>query len=418
MLERKVVVVVGGGAAGVFGAIQLKELYQDIDVIILEKTLKLLTKVKISGGGRCNVTHHQFNPKELIKNYPRGQKELLGPFHFFQPQDMIAWLESRGVELKTEEDGRMFPITDSSQTIIDCFMRELKIHGIEVFYETEMTGIEKNADETLKIETNRAAIKADAILIATGSHPKNFELLKNLKVPTVDLVPSLFTFHLPNSFLNQLSGTVFEKGELKIADSNYQQIGPILVTHFGLSGPCTLKLSAFAARFLKEKDYKAQLKLNVDATSSFQEKVQFLLGQKKNFPFKQLSSLPPFSLTKNAFIAILEQNQINPAEKWGKVADKKLENLAKFCHEMPLEMAGKSTYKEEFVTAGGVELKHVNLKTMEHKDFPRIFFAGEVLDVDGITGGFNFQNAWTTATIAAHGIEKYVKQCVEVPCLS
>ncbi len=415
MLKKRVVVV-GGGAAGVFGAIRLKELNPNVEVIILEKTLKLLAKVKISGGGRCNVTHHQFNPKELIKNYPRGSKELLGPFHFFQPQDMVNWLEAKEVKLKTEEDGRIFPTSDSSQTIIDCFLKEIKQYGIQILFETEMLDLQKNKNDTLQVQTNRDSIQADAILLATGSHPKNFEILKNLNIPTVDLVPSLFTFHLPNSFLNQLSGTVFKSGELKILGSDYSQIGPILVTHFGLSGPCTLKLSAFAARFLKDKAYQVTLSLNVDSNTSFIEKAKYLLNQKRIEPYKQLSSLPPFSLTKNAFIAILEQNEINPLEKWGKIADQKLEKLARFCHEMPLEMNGKSTYKEEFVTAGGVELKHINLKTMEHKQYPRVFFAGEVLDIDGITGGFNFQNAWTTATIAADGMQKYLNQNDETSC--
>lgn len=412
---KKNVVVIGGGAAGVFGAIKIKELHPDSDVIILEKTLKALTKVKISGGGRCNVTHHQFNPKELVKNYPRGQKELLGPFHFFQPQDMISWLESKGVILKTEADGRMFPTTDSSQTIIDCFMHELHRHSVKIIYETEMLNM-KNTDYGIIVETNKENYIADALLIATGSTPKNFEKFSSLSLPTISQVPSLFTFHLPNCFLTELTGTSFSYAELKIKGTGYGMIGPLLVTHFGLSGPCALKLSAYAARYLNEKNYEADLTLNVDASTNLQEKYSSLQTAKKEFTHKQISSIPPFGLTKNSFITILKELGIDPLAKWGHTSDKKLEMFAKFCNEMPLKMSGKSTFKEEFVTAGGIDLKYINLKTMEHKLFPRLFFAGEVLDIDGITGGFNFQNAWTTATIAAHGMKNYIKVESTISC--
>jgi predicted Rossmann fold flavoprotein len=402
------VIIIGGGAAGIFGAIQIKELYPNCSVIVLEKTAQILTKVKISGGGRCNVTHHQFNPKELVKNYPRGEKELLGPFHFFQPKDMIEWLENRGVLLKVEEDGRMFPTTDSSQTIIDCFQKELKRLKIQVLYGTEMTSlVPKNGK--IFIQTTQNEFEADAVLFATGSHPRNFEQLALLDIPLVPLVPSLFTFHLENHFLSNLSGTSFPYAKLQIKGTPFEQIGPVLITHVGLSGPCTLKLSAFAARHLKNQNYIAELLLNVDASTSQQDKLNELKKIKSLQPQKQLVSLSPFHLTKNTFLTFLEILEIDPSTKWGHIADKKLEILAKFCHEIPLKMIGKSTFKEEFVTAGGVDLKYINLKTMEHKNQPRLFFAGEVLNVDGITGGFNFQNAWTSAYLAACGMKKYIE---------
>lgn len=407
MLNKKQVIIIGGGAAGVFAAIRIKELYPHVHVTILEKTLKLLTKVKISGGGRCNVTHHQFQPKELVKNYPRGEKELLGPFHFFQPTDMIAWLEQRGVILKTESDGRMFPVSDSSSTIIDCFLKELKKHQVEIIFETEMTAIKPEENQII-LQTNQGDLIASTILIATGSLPKNFERLKEAGIEFTSLVPSLFTFHIPNSFLHVLSGTSFPYAELKICNSPYKQIGPVLITHFGLSGPCTLKLSAFAARFLHEKNYTADLLLNVDASTSLQDKIALLLDTKKQQGIKILASIPPFGLTKNCFTTILEHLKIDPKSKWIDLSSKKIEMIANFCDQIPLKMHGKSIFKEEFVTAGGVNLKQVNLKTMEHKIQKRIFFAGEVLDIDGITGGFNFQNAWTSATIAAHGMENYL----------
>ena len=405
---KKSVIILGGGAAGIFGAIRIKEKNPLSEVIILEKTQKVLSKVKISGGGRCNVTHNQFQPKELVKNYPRGEKELLGPFHHFQPKDMIEWLEERGVSLKTEHDGRIFPSSDSSQTIIDCFLSEIKNHQIQIHYGVEAESLEFLRDQKLKVLTNKDSYIADTVLIATGSNPKTYEWLKKTGFSCIDLVPSLFTFDLDDHFLKDLAGTSFPYAELSISDTNFRQLGPVLITHVGLSGPCALKLSAFAALYLKEKKYHSDLLLNIDASTSFNDKVKTLNEMKQKFSAKQISTMPPFRLTKATFLIFLKRLNISEELKWAHLKKEDLEKIAKFCNEITLKMIGKSTFKDEFVTAGGIDLKTINLKTMEHKNFHRVFFAGEVLNIDGITGGFNFQNAWTSATICAEGMVKYL----------
>lgn len=407
MNQENTIVVIGGGAAGVFGAIQIKEQNPSVNVIILEKTQKLLSKLKISGGGRCNVTHHQFDPKKLTQAYPRGNKELLGPFHHFQPADMIEWLNQKNVELKVEEDGRMFPITDSSQTIIDCFVQTLNQLDIKVIFGQELISISQD-ENGLKITTQDKTYDAACCLVATGSNHKTQEILKNLGVGIIDHTPSLFTVDLPDCFLKEIPGTVFPYAKLTIKDSQLFQVGPILVTHVGLSGPATLKLSAFAAIDLKEKNYSADLILNVDASTDEKQKIQFLQNLKNQLSQKHLSSIPPFQLTKNSYLLILKKLGIDPTVKWGHTSQQTIEKLASFLNNMPLKMQGKSTYKEEFVTAGGVDKKEINFKTMEHKNIKRLFFAGEVIDIDGITGGYNFQNAWTTAYLAAAGVKEYL----------
>jgi predicted Rossmann fold flavoprotein len=414
MNDTKNVVVIGGGAAGVFGAIQIKEQNPDAHVVILEKTQKLLSKVKISGGGRCNVTHHQFEPKKLAQSYPRGSMELIGPFHQFQPTDMIAWLESKNVLLKVEDDGRMFPTTDSSQTIIDCFLKTLKALDIEVIFGQELCAIHQKED-SIEIVTQDQTYQAACCLIATGSNHKPQNLLKDLGVNIIEHAPSLFTFDLPNCFLLEIPGTVFPHAKLTIKDSCFSQLGPVLVTHVGISGPATLKLSAFAARDLKEKNYSADLILNVDATTEKKDKVAFLMHLKNQYPQKQISSITPFQMTKNCYLTILKYLQIDSSIKFGHLRHETIEKLANFLNFMPLKMEGKSTYKEEFVTAGGVDKKEINFKTMEHKVLKRLFFAGEVIDIDGITGGYNFQNAWTTAYLSALGMKNYL-QPVECLC--
>jgi predicted Rossmann fold flavoprotein len=407
MSIQKTAIVIGGGAAGIFGAIQIATLYPDAKVIVLEKTRQLLSKVKISGGGRCNVTHACFDPKELIKNYPRGQKELLGPFYAFGPQDMIAWLEARGVELKREDDGRMFPVTDSSSTIIECFLSELRHLNIEVITECSVESILPN-EHGYTIDTTKRHFKADALLIATGSFPPMYSILKTLGVKLVPLVPSLFTLNMPKSPFNELPGTVIKDAHLKIKGSSLEMKGPLLITHFGLSGPCALKLSAFAARYLHEKGYKAHLVLNIDHTTTVEEKVKWLLTLKAENPQKQIGSFSLFGQTRKFSHHLLMMKAIDPASKLVNMSNKTLQEFAAFLQEIPLDMDGKTTFKEEFVTAGGVDLTDINFKTLEHKELKRLFFAGEILDIDGITGGFNFQSAWTTSTLAARAMEGYL----------
>ena len=409
MSIKPLVVVIGGGAAGLFGAIRIKEHHPHARVVVLEKSGRALAKLKISGGGRCNVTHHQFDPRQLVAAYPRGEKELLGPFHQFQPQDMVNWLSKKGVMLKTEQDGRIFPVSDCSQTIIDCFLNTAAAYQIEILYQEECQSIRCKNDR-LEVTTPQNSYSATCCLIATGSHPKAQGLLSSLGIGLVPQVPSLFTFDLPGSFLLEIPGTVFPHANLSIPGTRFQTQGPVLVTHTGISGPATLKLSAFAALELHQKSYRATILMNCQSSTTKQQKLNELLLLKKNQPFKDLGSCPPFQLTRNCYAAILKHLQIDPSIKLHRVNLALLESISAFCHAMPLEMAGKSCYKEEFVTAGGVDKKEINFKTMEHKRTKRLFFAGEVIDIDGITGGYNFQNAWTTADLAALGMKLYLEQ--------
>lgn len=334
-------VVVGGGAAGFFAAINAKEAHPAARVLLLEKTLQPLAKVRISGGGRCNVTHGCFDPRKLVENYPRGRLELLGPFSRFQPEDTCKWFESRGVRLKMEDDGRMFPVSDSSETIVQCLMNEAKRLGVVVRLGAGVERIEKGFLIHLKGEV----IEAKALILATGSSKKGWEMAKSLGHTLVEPVPSLFTFNCPTSPLLDLAGISVPDGRIAIEGTKFEARGPILLTHWGFSGPAPLRLSAFAARWLHERNYQATLLID-----------------------------------------------------WGESVPK---NLAKKLPIPRFLLDGKTTFKYEFVTAGGILLKEVNFKTFESKIVPGLFFAGEILDIDGVTGGFNFQNAWTSAWLAS-----------------
>lgn len=351
--------VIGGGAAGFFSAITAKKQHPENKIILLEKTAQLLAKVRISGGGRCNVTHSCFDPKELVKNYPRGNKALLGPFTRFQPRDTIAWFGERGVELKTEKDGRMFPTTDSSETIINCLVKEAKDLGVEIRLCQRVKSIEKG----FMIHLDEGSLPCDALILATGSSHQGFDFARQLGHTIIEPVPSLFTFNIPNFPLVELSGTSVQKGSVKIVGFPLEQMGPVLITHWGLSGPAVLKLSAWAARFLHERDYKAEV--IIDWLPDYEE--------------KDLKKKPP-EMTKRL---------------WSALDGKKISRF---------QMEGKTTYKEEFVTAGGIDLDEMNFRTMESRLCKGLYFVGEILDIDGVTGGFNFQNAWTTGYLAGQAI--------------
>lgn len=391
----KTVVVVGGGAAGFFGAIAHAERNRSNKVILLEKTATLLAKVRISGGGRCNVTHACFDPRELVKNYPRGGKELLGPFHQFQPKDTIKWFEDRGVELKAEEDGRMFPITDSSQTIIDCLMKSALEVGIEIRLNQRVESIDK-VGNGFQI----AGIEADAILLATGSHPKGFAFAEKLGHTLVPPVPSLFTFNIPNFPLEELSGVSVDPVEVHVG--GVKQSGALLITHWGFSGPAALKLSAWEARKLHACDYQTTFWVNwFPEERNLKDKlIQF---KEQNGQKTLLSSPLPFP--KNLWKKLLERHHFETEKKWRDLPNKELFRLAEKLQGDPYQVSGKTTYKQEFVTCGGVALNEVNFKTLESFKCPNLYFAGEILNIDGITGGFNFQNAWTTSWIAACNIK-------------
>lgn len=396
--------IIGGGAAGFFGAISCAEHFPSHSVKVLEKNRQLLSKVKISGGGRCNVTHACFEPSLLVKNYPRGSRELIGPFSRFQPRDTIHWFESRGVPLKTEEDGRMFPVTDQSESIINCLLNEAKQKKIEICLEFGVDSIESMKSGFRVALSNGHSIECDRLLIATGSHPKVYSLLEKLGHTTIPLVPSLFTFNLPDSSFLELSGVSVESAQVTLPQFNMKQAGPVLFTHWGLSGPAVLKLSAWAARELHQCEYHTEVKVNWVPYLCEGSLKELLLNTKKKWAVKFVGTESPFELPKQLWKKIVSVSHVKEEERWSNLSNSQLQKLIEHLRSMSFTMKGKTTYKQEFVTCGGVPLNEVNFKTMESRVMPGLFFAGEVLNVDGITGGFNFQNAWTTGWIAGRSM--------------
>jgi len=400
------VLIIGGGAAGFFSAINIAEENPGLNIAILERGKEVLTKVKISGGGRCNVTHAQFIPKELSQNYPRGEKELLGPFHSFMTGDTIAWFEKRGVELKIEEDGRMFPVTDSSQTIIDCFISETKRLGIELLLNQSVKNILK-VDDQWQVETASTVFKADKVVVATGSNPKIWKLLENLGHTLVAPVPSLFTFNIDDSRIKELPGLSTEVS-VKVLSAKSKVLleseGPLLITHWGMSGPAILKLSAWGARILAPIDYHFDIRVNWLHYVSAEDALEQLLHLKLENPKQTLQKYAQFDLPKRLWQSLLKASEIVETQIWADVTKKQLEALAKQLTQSEFTVRGKSTFKEEFVTAGGIVLKEVDFRTFESKHHSNLYFAGEVLNIDAITGGFNFQNAWTGGFMVAKAI--------------
>ncbi len=401
MDKQIIYVVIGGGAAGVFAAIRCKTLNPSAQVILLEKTNQLLAKVRVSGGGRCNVTHACFDPLKLTQNYPRGSKELLGAFHHFQPKDTVSWFEERGVALKTESDGRMFPTTDSSETIIQCLLHAASIAGVEIRKQQRVESVQKK-EHLFLIQLENQQINADSVLLATGSSSWGYSVAKELGHAIVEPVPSLFTFNVPTSPLLDLSGISVPQVIVTLKDTTFRQEGPLLLTHWGFSGPAILKLSAWAARKLHDLAYKATLLINWTASPNQEILYQSLLQRKQESP---LQTLPPI-LPNNLLVRLCTSLHIDPATPLAQLSNKALAQLAAKLYSDAYSIEGKTTYKQEFVTAGGVDLKSIDFRTMESKITPGLFFAGEILNIDGITGGFNFQNAWTTGWLAAAAMGK------------
>lgn len=396
------IIIIGGGAAGFFTAINLVEKNPKLKVAILERGKNVLEKVRISGGGRCNVTHACFVPNDLVKFYPRGERELKGPFHQFCSGDTIEWFEKHGVELKIEEDGRMFPISDSSQTIIDCFLnatQKLKIdvltgHSVQELYQGE---------NYWKISTNQDVFSCQKVIMTTGSNPKIWELLQSLGHSIVPPVPSLFTFNIKDFRIKDLMG-VATNAAVKVKNSKLNAIGPLLITHWGMSGPGILRLSAWGARELAEKKYHFAIQVNWIPGYSFDEIVEELKTIKEENAKKLVTKYAQFNLPKRLWESLTKAATISEEIKWADVNKKQLHLLAEQLTNAEFQVNGKSTFKEEFVTAGGIDLKEVNFKTMESKILPNLYFAGEILNIDAITGGFNFQNAWTGGFIIANSI--------------
>ncbi|MBS0655533.1 MAG: NAD(P)/FAD-dependent oxidoreductase [Verrucomicrobia bacterium] len=398
------IVIIGGGAAGFFAAITAAQTHPQAEILLIEKSRALLSKVRISGGGRCNVTHACFDPAQLVQNYPRGSKELRGPFARFQPRNTIEWFEKRGVPLKTEKDGRMFPTTDSSQTIIDCLIRQAKNAGVTIAVETCITAIQKNATHFVLQIADKPAIECDRVLLATGGNRTPFSWLQELGHTIQPLVPSLFTFNIANFALKELAGISVKKATVKIAKTTLEQTGPLLITHWGFSGPAVLKLSSFGARLLHDMAYKAECCINWIPDVTTDEARTVLEQLRSSQPRKALSTLALFDLPSNLWKALIAKEGIDGSERLADISNKKILSFIERLRRDSFQIDGQTTHKEEFVTCGGVSLDEVQFKTMESKIVPGLFFAGEILDIDGVTGGFNFQNAWTTGWIAGHAI--------------
>lgn len=405
------IIIVGGGAAGFFTAINIVEKNPKLKVAILERGSEVLSKVRISGGGRCNVTHACFEPNELVKFYPRGEKELRGPFNQFCSGDTVEWFSNHGVELKIEEDGRMFPVSNSSQTIIDCFLQATQKLGITVLTGQSVQSIFKK-DNFWKIETQNENYIAEKLILATGSNPKIWEMLQTFGHAIVNPVPSLFTFNIKDARIKELPG-VSAHVSIKVKDTKLTSTGPLLITHWGMSGPAILKLSAWGARILFEKNYQFTIFINWLNDIDTDEAEKILKNLKQEHAKKAVSKKSPFDfpnrLWESLVLASNIQEDSSDSEqakqtKWADLSKMQLQNLANQLTNSSFQVNGKSTFKEEFVTAGGIDLKEINFKTMESKLHKNIYFAGEIMNIDAITGGFNFQNAWTSGFILANSI--------------
>ncbi|MBV7533177.1 NAD(P)/FAD-dependent oxidoreductase [Chitinophaga sp. sic0106] len=404
--KGKRLVVTGGGAAGFFCAVNAARMNPDLEVWLLEKTGKLLSKVKVSGGGRCNVTHHAPDISYMTKRYPRGGNFVKKAFGQFFVPDTINWYGERGVKLKAEEDGRMFPVTDSSQTIIDCLLREADKYQINIRTNVEVLALERRATGGWKLVLSQgAALEADFVCIATGGYAQEgkFSWLKEIGHTIVPPAPSLFTFNMPGNPITQLMGVATE-ASVKIAGTKLQQQGPLLITHWGMSGPAILRLSAWGARELQDMQYTCTAivnwvpSYNENSMREDWQSLRFELGKQKIY------NKNPFQLPQRLWNFLLQQAGIGEDLRWADVPAKEQNKLQKMLVAMEFPVKGKTTFKEEFVTCGGVTLSEIDPATMQSRIAPGLYFAGEVMDVDGVTGGFNFQHAWTSGFIAAKSI--------------
>ena len=405
-MSKNKLVVIGGGAAGFFCAIQAAALNPSLEVIIVEKTTKLLSKVKVSGGGRCNVTHSCFSIAEMIKNYPRGEKFVKKAFHQFFTLDTINWFDKKGVQLKTEPDGRMFPVTNSSQTIIDCLMKEVNKYGITIIMNREVRQLATLNGHLEITFSNDEKIIADYVCVASGGYAKSsqFDWLKALGHSIEEPVPSLFTFNIPADPIRELMGITVENVTVKIIGTKFIQQGPMLITHWGLSGPAILKLSAFAARELYKLNYDFKISINWLPLYNEQTLRDNFISLRRELAAQKIVNRNPFFLPQRLWEYFLQQSGINKDIRWADLPAKQQNVLIKILCMQEFQVKGKTTFKEEFVTAGGIKLNEIDVNTMQSKIVPNLFFAGEVMDVDGITGGFNFQHAWTSGWIAGKAI--------------
>ncbi|WP_310593831.1 NAD(P)/FAD-dependent oxidoreductase [Flavobacterium sp.] len=402
------IIIVGGGAAGFFSAINIVERNPKLKVAILERGKEVLSKVRVSGGGRCNVTHACFEPNELVKFYPRGEKELRGPFHQFCSGDTIEWFEKHGIELKIEEDGRMFPVSNTSQTIIDCFTNASQKLGIAILTGQSVQSIfytEGSAENCWKIDTQNESFLAEKLILATGSNPKIWDLLHTFGHAIITPVPSLFTFNIKDARIKELPG-IATQVSVKVLGTKLESSGPLLITHWGMSGPAILKLSAWGARILHDKNYQFTIEVNWLNDIETEETESLLKELKQEHAKKTVSKKSPLELQNRLWESLVLASGIGTETKWADLSKTHLQNLANQLTRGVFQVNGKSTFKEEFVTAGGIDLKEINFKTMESKLHPNLYFAGEIVNIDAVTGGFNFQNAWTSGFILASAISE------------
>lgn len=414
-MPGKKLIVIGGGAAGFFTAVNAARVHPGLEVTIVEKTGKLLSKVKISGGGRCNVTHACFDIAAMSKKYPRGQNFVKKLFHQFFTTDTVRWFEERGVKLKTEADGRMFPVTDSSQTIIDCLMKEVNKYGVQIILHTTVTGLRVTDHGWQITSADRHPLTADYICIACGGYPKAgmFDWLRETGHTIEAPVPSLFTFNLPAGQagmpghpVTRLMGVSVEQAKVKIAGSKLEQTGPLLITHWGFSGPVILRISAWAARELAEKNYTFGITVNWLPDFSGQRLAEQFRQLRFSIASQKMQQKNPFGLPQRLWEFLLDYSLVKKETRWADLPARDQNRLISNLFACEFEVKGKTTFKEEFVTAGGIKLNEVDPVSLQSKLHPGLFFAGEILDVDGITGGFNFQHAWSSGWIAASHIGK------------
>ena len=404
----KELIVIGGGAAGIFCAVNAARMSPGLRVTVLEKTGKLLSKVKVSGGGRCNVTHACFDIVEMVKRYPRGQHFVRKAFYNWFTTDTIGWFRERGVELKTEEDGRMFPVTDSSQTIIDCLMREVNAYGVDIRMHAEVRGVEKGSEDFAVTLADGRVLSADFVCVACGGYPKAgmFDWIRELGHSIEEPVPSLFTFNMPGDPIVDLMGVSLPEVQVKVAGTKLAETGPVLITHWGLSGPAVLRLSAWGARELAERGYQFTIAINWLPEFNEQGVRDRLQQLRYEWAPRTLGSGSPFGVPRRLWDHWLAISGVDKSIRWADLPIRDQNRLAGVLCAATFTVKGKTTFKEEFVTAGGVRLAEIDAASCQSRKVPGLYFAGEILDVDGITGGFNFQHAWTSGWVVADSISR------------
>ena len=399
-MTKKKIIIIGGGAAGFFCAANLEE--SKFEVIILEQNSEVLQKVKISGGGRCNVSHACFDPKELVQFYPRGNKELLSVFHQFQPGDTMEWFDQRNISLKIESDNRIFPESNSSQTIINAMVEEVSNRNFKVHTKSVVLEIAPTENQYI-ITTSTNTYIADFVIYTTGSSPKSLKMIQQLGHKIVEPVPSLFTFNIKNDTLKDLMGTSFLNAEVSIPQLKMEDSGPMLITHWGLSGPAILKLSAWKARELSALKYQFEIIVNFLGLDLETAEETFKTFRQEH-PKKTIGSSKIFDITSRFWHRILFLSKVDLEKNISNISGKELNTILQNLCENKMKVNGKSTYKDEFVTAGGIDLKEINFKTMQSKILNNFYLAGEVLNIDAVTGGFNFQACWSEAWIIAQDL--------------